>query len=110
MIAFGIGHAFEEEEELVASLPGEKPPPPITWAHGLMALIPPGLLVFYVYAVDRLGFWLTAGLMTLIASLALGGRLRLAIPLAILTPLGVDLVFSKLLRVPLPPGLLPMPW
>ena len=110
MIALGIGHAFEEQEELVAPLPGEKPPPPITWGRGLTALIPAGLLVFYVYAVDRLGIWLTAGLITLAAALALGARLRLAIPLAILTPMIVDLIFSKLLRVPLPPGLLPMPW
>jgi putative tricarboxylic transport membrane protein len=32
------------------------------------------------------------------------------VPLAILTPVAVALVFSKLLRVPLPPGILPMPW
>ncbi len=109
MIAFGIGHAFEEEEELVAPAPGEEAPA-ITWARGLTALLPPGLLVFYVFAVDRLGFALTAGAMTLIMALSLGARLRLAIPLAILTPIAVDLIFSKLLRVPLPPGLLPMPW
>jgi putative tricarboxylic transport membrane protein len=42
--------------------------------------------------------------------LALGARLRLAIPLAIGAPLFVHLVFSKLLRVPLPPGLVPAPW
>ena len=39
--------------------------------------------------------------------MALGARLRLAVPLAIVAPLVVHLVFSKLLRVPLPPGLLP---
>ena len=33
-----------------------------------------------------------------------------AIPLAILTPIAVHLVFAKLLRVPLPAGFLPMPW
>jgi putative tricarboxylic transport membrane protein len=110
MIAFGVGHSFEEEEELVAALPGEEPPPPISWVRSLLALLPPGLLVFYVYAVDRLGFWLTAGVITLVASMALGARLRLAIPLAIITPMAVDLIFSKLLRVPLPQGLLPMPW
>jgi putative tricarboxylic transport membrane protein len=110
MIAFRIGHAFEEQEELVAPAPGQEAPQPITWARGLTALLPPGLLVFYVFAVDSLGFALTAGAMTLIMALALGARLRLAIPIAILTPMGVDLIFSKLLRVPLPPGLLPMPW
>ena len=48
--------------------------------------------------------------MVLITSLALGARLRLAIPMAIGAPLFVNLVFSKLLRVPLPSGLLPLPW
>ncbi len=75
-----------------------------------MALVPPGLLLFYVLAVDRLGFLVTAAAIVLMASLALGARLRLAVPLAIGAPLFVHLVFSKLLRVPLPPGLVPAPW
>jgi putative tricarboxylic transport membrane protein len=40
----------------------------------------------------------------------LGARLKLAVPVALLAPVGVHLVFYKLLRVPLPDGLLPMPW
>ena len=45
--------------------------------------------------------------------------LALALPLAslvsrraavVLAPIGIHLIFSKLLRVPLPIGLLPMPW
>ena len=44
------------------------------------------------------------------AELALGARWRLALPLAVLAPIGIHLIFSKLLRVPLPIGLLPMPW
>ena len=75
-----------------------------------MALIPPGLLLIYVLTVDRLGFALTAGVMVLTAAVALGARLRLAIPLAIGAPILVHLLFAKLLRVPLPPGLIPMPW
>jgi putative tricarboxylic transport membrane protein len=110
MIAFGIGHSFEEEEELVAAPPGEEPPPPMSRARSLLALLPPALLIFYVYAVDRLGFLLTAGAMALAVSLALGARLRLAIPIAIVAPLFVHLVFSKLLRVPLPQGPIPLPW
>jgi hypothetical protein len=35
---------------------------------------------------------------------------KLALPLAVLAPVGIHLIFGKLLRVPLPPGLLPMPW
>jgi putative tricarboxylic transport membrane protein len=46
----------------------------------------------------------------LVASLALGARLRLALPMAIGAPLFVNMVFLKLLRVPLPSGLLPLPW
>ena len=55
-------------------------------------------------AVDRLGFLPTAAVMVLITSLALGARLRLAIPMAIGAPLFVNLVFLKLLRVPLAVG------
>jgi len=46
----------------------------------------------------------------LAAALALGARWRLALPLAALAPFGVHLVFGKLLRVPLPAGLVPTPW
>jgi putative tricarboxylic transport membrane protein len=28
----------------------------------------------------------------------------------VLAPIAIHLIFYKLLRVPLPPGLLPMPW
>ena len=36
--------------------------------------------------------------------------LRMTVPLALVAPVAVHLIFSKLLRVPLPFGLLPMPW
>jgi putative tricarboxylic transport membrane protein len=117
MIAFGIGRRYEEEAEAdlakitsqVAAETGETDRPH-GWWRGLKALVPPALLLFYVLAVDRIGFLPTAAVMVLTASLALGARLRLAIPLAIGAPLFVNLVFLKLLRVPLPSGLLPMPW
>ena len=113
MIAFGIGRHYEEEAEAdlakitgpVAVETGE-----MSWWRGLKALLPPGLLLLYVFAVDRLGFLPTAAAMVLVTSLALGARLRLAMAMAIAAPLGVDLVFSKLLRVPLPSGFLPLPW
>jgi putative tricarboxylic transport membrane protein len=113
LIALGVGHSFEDEAEadLAAhSDHAESVPRRGGRWRGLMALIPPGLLLFYVLTVDRLGFALTAGLMVLTAAIALGGRLRLAIQLAIVAPIIVHLLFSKLLRVPLPPGLLPLPW
>ena len=41
---------------------------------------------------------------------AFGGTLRLALALGAIAPVLIHLVFYKLLRVPLPDGLLPMPW
>jgi putative tricarboxylic transport membrane protein len=112
MIAFGVGHTFEEEEQLVAADPGQEAaaPPPQGRLYGLRALLPPALLFFYVLAADRLGFILTAGLIVLATATALGAKPKLSIPLAILAPIGIHLIFAKLLRVPLPIGLIPMPW
>ena len=110
MIAFGVGHTFEEEEELVPLEPGQQAAAPRSALYGLRALLPPALLLFYVLVADRLGFILTAGLIVLVTSTALGARLKLAVPLALLAPIGVHLIFAKLLRVPLPIGLIPMPW
>ena len=45
-----------------------------------------------------------------VTSTALGARWKLSLPLAALAPIAIHLIFSKLLRVPLPAGLLPMPW
>jgi len=89
MIAFGIGHTFEEEEELVPLEPGQEATVVKRGRfYGLRALLPPALLIFYVVAVERLGFILTAGLIVLATATALGARLKLAIPLAILAPIG----------------------
>jgi putative tricarboxylic transport membrane protein len=112
LIAFGIGSRFEEEAEAdLAAHGGENIAVEERGAlYKLRVLIPPALLVFYVLAVDRLGFIPTAAVIVFLASIALGARLRLAVPLALLAPVGVHLVFYKLLRVPLPDGLLPMPW
>ena len=112
LIALRVGHHFEEEAEadLATHSAQAATPSKEAWWRGLKALIPPGLLVFYVLAVDRLGFLVTAATMVLVVALALGARLRLAVPLALAAPLFVHLVFSKLLRVPLPEGLIPTPW
>jgi putative tricarboxylic transport membrane protein len=109
-IAFGIGHSFEEEEELIPVEGGQPKQAPPGRFYGLRALLPPALLLFYVAVADRLGFIITAGLIVFVTSTALGARLKLSLPLAVLAPIGVHLIFSKLLRVPLPAGLLPMPW
>jgi putative tricarboxylic transport membrane protein len=113
MIALGIGHSFEEEAEAdLAAIEGpvrqEQPTESLTYK--LRALLPPGLLLFYVYAADRIGFVPTAAIIIFTAALAFGAKLRIALPLAALAPIAIHLIFYKLLRVPLPPGLLPMPW
>lgn len=120
MIAFGIGHSFEDEAdaELKAhSAPqhGDEPvapPPPLarTRLGGLVALLPPGLLLFYYYASEKLGFVPTAFLIVLAMAKALGAGWKLALPLALVVPVVVHFLFAKLLRVPLPFGYLPMPW
>ena len=108
-IAFGIGHSFEEEEQIVPYEGGEAPAPRGK-PYGLRALLPPALLLFYVAVADRVGFILTAGIIVFVTATALGARWKLALPLTVLAPIAIHLIFSKLLRVPLPIGLLPMPW
>ncbi|NWG26319.1 MAG: tripartite tricarboxylate transporter TctB family protein [Pseudorhodoplanes sp.] len=112
MIALGIGRHFEDEAEAdLAMIEGGAAAPEETRPlYRLRVLLPPALLLFYVYAVERIGFIPTAAAVVFVAALALGARLKLAIPLALLAPVAVHLVFYKLLRVPLAAGYLPMPW
>lgn len=114
LIAFGIGSGFEKDAEAAVEKSEEahgaahvEPPTPL---QSLKAVLPPALLVFYVLVVERLGFVPTAFVMIVTMVFAFGGRSRLALALGILAPVFIHLVFYKLLRVPLPPGLLPMPW
>jgi putative tricarboxylic transport membrane protein len=115
MIALGVGHSFEDEAEAEADLAeiqglSQQAMPVNPLRHRLRALLPPGLLLFYVYAADRIGFVPTAAIMIFASALAFGAKIRVALPLAALAPIAIHLIFYKLLRVPLPPGLLPMPW
>jgi len=111
MIAFGIGHRFEEEAEAdLASHSAAEPATPHGWLWQLRALIPPALLLLYVFVSEDLGFVPTAAIMALVLGLALGAPLRLAVAVAIGAPIAIHFLFAKLLRVALPPGLLPMPW
>jgi putative tricarboxylic transport membrane protein len=103
LIALGIGRSFEVPEEDATEAAAPR-------FHGLRALIPPALLLFYMLASEPLGFLLTAAIVVLIGALALGARLTLAVPLALVAPVLVHLAFYKLLRVPLPDGVLPAPW
>jgi putative tricarboxylic transport membrane protein len=108
-IAFGIGHTFEEEEEIIPFEGGEAPAPQGK-LYGLRALLPPALLLFYVVVADHVGFILTAAIIVYVTATALGARWKLALPLTVGAPIVIHLIFSKLLRVPLPIGLLPTPW
>ena len=114
MIALGIGRSYEDEAEAdLAKITGTEEATAsqaTSWWSGLRVLLPPAMLLFYVYAVDKLGFLPTAAAIVLTIATALGARLVLAVPVALGAPLFVNMVFAKLLRVPLPSGLLPLPW
>jgi putative tricarboxylic transport membrane protein len=63
-------------------------------------------LVVYVLAVDALGFHVTAAVLLLAWSRLLGASWRLAVPVSIAATVVIHLAFYKLLKVPLPWGLL----
>lgn len=111
LIAVGVGSSFEEEVKLVegtAEAPMSLPDPP--WLRAAKTAVPPAMLLFYAFAVDRLGFVPTGAIMVLFTALAMRCRPRNAVLVALVGPVLIHLVFLKLLRVPLPAGLLPMPW
>lgn len=111
LIALGVGRTFEDEAEAeLAAITEAVPEPPRGRLFGLRTLIPPALLLVYAGFVEQIGFILTAAAMTLVLSRALGASWRLAVGVAVCAPPLVHLAFYKLLRVPLAPGLLPMPW
>lgn len=114
LIALGVGRRFEDEAEAELAAHSEAatstPPAQSGWAQSLRLLLPPALLLFYVYAVDFLGFLITGVIMVAGAALALGARLPFAGAVALFTTALIHLTFAKLLRVPLPPGLLAFPW
>lgn len=120
LIILGVGRTFEEEEELVTSAEGDVAKAGVVepergfvdgFLHGgWKVLVPPAALFFYYFASERLGFWITAALMVFGLAWSQGAKLKWALALAIVAPALVHLVFYKLLRVPLPPGLLKFPW
>lgn len=111
LIVFGIGRHFEEVAEAdVAEHTAPELLAPLPAWHAWLALVPPLLLCFYALASEALGFLITAAIMVFVASTAFGAKPRLSVPLALIAPFCVNLIFLKLLRVPLPSGLLPFPW
>jgi putative tricarboxylic transport membrane protein len=65
-----------------------------------------GGLLFYVLAADALGFYLTALLIVVLWMRVLGAAWRVALPVAALATVVIHLSFYKLLRIPLPWGVL----
>lgn len=63
-------------------------------------------LVLYVLVVDALGFHITATVLLLLWSRLLGASWWLALPTSFIATAAIHLAFYKLLKVPLPWGLL----
>ena len=63
-------------------------------------------LLAYVLAADWLGFHLTGLLLLAVWTRMLGASWRLALPVAVLATVLIHLAFYKLLRIPLPWGIL----
>jgi putative tricarboxylic transport membrane protein len=63
-------------------------------------------LLFYVVAADKLGFYLTALFLLSVWMRLLGASWRLTLPVAVIATLVIHFSFYKLLRIPLPWGLL----
>lgn len=66
----------------------------------------PLVLTFYVAVSERLGFLPTAVALLTALFLVFGVKLKTAIPVALLGSLGIHTLFYKLLKVPLPWGIL----
>ena len=80
------------------------------WIHsqrarvGIAALL--GGLVVYVLAADALGFHLTGALLLALWIRLLGASWRVTLPVALIATLVIHFAFYKLLKVPLPWGVL----
>lgn len=65
-----------------------------------------GGLLFYYFAADALGFYLTALPLLALWMRLLGASWRVTLPVAVVATVVIHLSFYKLLRIPLPWGLL----
>jgi putative tricarboxylic transport membrane protein len=63
-------------------------------------------LLFYVLAADTLGFYPTALLLLTLWLRLLGASWRVTVPVAIIATVVIHMSFYKLLRIPLPWGIL----
>ncbi len=120
MIMVGVGSAFEDEEKFVVSedgdlVGGDKAEKVVdrlgaSGAGGWKVIMPPMALFFYFLASEKLGFWLSAFVIILALSQTMGAKLRWSLVVSFIAPALIHLIFYKLLRVPLPTGLLAFPW
>lgn len=112
LIAFRIGRSFEDaaEAEVAAHGGADSEAERYAVARRWHAFLPPALMGFYYLASERLGFIPTAAIMIAILCHCFGARPRVIVATAVGGSLGIYLVFVKLLRVPLAPGLLPLPF
>lgn len=74
--------------------------------HVLAFALVVGVNVFYIALVDQLGFIVTGTLYLVALFAVFGVRARSILPLALVLTLVIHIAFYKLLRVPLPWGLL----
>jgi putative tricarboxylic transport membrane protein len=65
-----------------------------------------GSLLFYIFASETLGFMVTGTLLLFVLFLKLGVRLSVSFVVAPIAALVIHLLFYKLLKVPLPWGIL----
>jgi putative tricarboxylic transport membrane protein len=72
----------------------------------LSFLVTIGVNVFYILAVDRLGFLIVGTIYLCVLFAVYGVTLKWVLPIAIVVTLGIHYAFYKLLKVPLPWGLL----
>ena len=105
LIAFHFGRSFEEEAEAEVVAHSDVDPDAEAYAHRRRFLVwlPPALLVFYYIVSERIGFLPTAAMMIAAMALAFNARRMLILPVALGGAFFIQLVFVKLLRVPLPP-------
>ena len=78
--------------------------------HLLNFCLTVAVLLFYVLASETIGFLICGTVILLALFFSLRVKPRLALVLAVFVPLVIHLIFYKLLRVPLPWGLLPVLW
>lgn len=75
--------------------------------HAVFAfLLIPASLLFYIWVSEPLGFLPTAFILLLALFLTFRTRLAMALPVALVSALGIHYIFYKLLKVPLPWGIL----